>query len=176
MRIAREHARGVLREADVDRQLRAVARGQVAVAARGERLVVDVLARRRRLLGEHGKGLGLVAPVRGADDVSVAGLHAAEQEAALRVRALPRNRPAGCVDERHLRVGRQARHVDLFDAAVRIDRSMGRGRAEDERDSSEENNSPHHLRDSITPGPRGSQFYRRAPRSLSSLIGAMKSR
>ena len=123
---AGQHLRHVLRRVHVDRQLGAVAGGQIAVAAGRDRLVVDGGARRSRLPREHRQRLRCLASRRGPHPVAASRRHVAEQGAAQRI-GLPRgDRRPGAVQQRHLRARRQTGHVDLLNAAVRAERGLGR--------------------------------------------------
>ena len=144
----RRRARDVLRRVHVDRELGAVAGRQVPVAARGDRLAVAVRARRGGALGEHGQRPGLLAAALDPHAVPVARLDLAEDQAAEPVRARgPDRAPAG-VQQGRARARREAGHVDLPRAAVRVDRGLrgARGGREHERedDGGGDADSPRH--------------------------------
>ena len=147
--------RHVLGRMHVEGQLGAVARGQIAVAAGGDRLVVDLRARGRRPRGEHRQRPRLRSPGGKPDAIADPRLHVAEHEAALRVGSLRGDLPAGAIEQRHLRARRQVGHVDLLDAAVRAERRLGHTRSAHERErqggSTHRKTDPPHVGHSIRP-------------------------
>ena len=116
----RQHVGHVLRRVDIDRQLGPVARGQVAVSTRRDRLFVDVGAGRRGLGRENPQGSRLRAP--GDDPVAVSRRDVAKEDPAEVIGALRRDFDALFVVEGHRRPRRKPGRVDLFDAPVRLER------------------------------------------------------
>src|SRR3954447_24933538 len=140
----------------VDRELRAVAGRQIAIAARRDRLVVDGGAGRRGPGREHPEPRGLLAVPAGADAVAAAWPQTAEEDAAERVRALLRDRLAAAVQQLHRRPRRKPGRIDLPGAAVGVDCRLGGAAASEEHDrndgSRDRSTSPRkYVRNSSTP-------------------------
>ncbi len=112
------------RRVHVDRELRPVARREVAVAVVRDRLVVDVRIPWRRGIGVHRDRSRLGPAGGGAHAVSPARWHVAEQQPAERVRALRVEGRSVGPQQRHARVRRQACDVDLLGAPVCAERCL----------------------------------------------------
>ena len=138
----RQRVRHVLGRVHVDRELRPVARRQVAVAALGDLLVVDVLARAARtssrarsaaptsaLRRRRGRGSRCPASPCGRGGRPACWRASCE-------RSSPRR-----VEERHPRARVEPGHVDLLDAPARVERRLGRARAARQRER--DGGSPH---------------------------------
>ena len=108
------------RRVHVDRELGAVARGQVLVAVVGDLLLVDAGIPRRGGVRVDGYRRGLGAAGE-PDAISAAGPDLAVDDAAQRIGALADDHVAGRVQQRSVRVRFEPCRVDLLGAAVRID-------------------------------------------------------
>ena len=113
------------RRVHVDRELRAVARGQVLVAVVGDLLPVDARIPRRGGVGvnRHRRGLGAGGK---PDAVSTAGLDVAVDQPALGVGTLSGDHMTGGAHQHGARVRLEPNRVDLLGAAMRVDPSRGR--------------------------------------------------
>ncbi len=130
------------RKTYIDGQLGAIARAKVAVAIGGDVLGVELRARRRGAIREHGDGTRDVAPI--ANLVTVAGLDLAEQQSAERVDTGALHRCAVRVYQRQTGVRRRVGDVDLLGATG--------GDVLDPRASGGGGRSPHpHAANSKTP-------------------------
>ena len=114
------------RKVDVDRQLGAVARGQVRVAAVGDPLVEDAGIPGFGGLRVDGDRAGFFAVGCEPDPVARFWRDGPEQQPAGRVRGLRGDRFAVRAQQRHLGIRRQARYVELFHAPVRAERGRAR--------------------------------------------------
>ena len=119
----------VLRGMDVVGELGAIARGQVAVAAGRDLLVVDVGTRRRRPRREHLQRTRPLASAANPDPVARPWLDLPEQDRPLRVRPLGPDRAAALVEEEVLHARLQAGRVHLLHTALRVDGRLGHARA-----------------------------------------------
>jgi hypothetical protein len=120
--------RHVLRRMDVDRQLGPVARGQVPVPARRDRLAVEVGAGRRGLGRQHLQRSRFRPFGSETDAIAAPRSDVAKQGPAEVVGAPRRDLDAFAVVERHLSARGQAGRIDLFHAPTGFEGWVSRGR------------------------------------------------
>ena len=161
---AGQRLRHVLWRMHVDRELGAVAGGQIAVAVRRDDLVVDVCARRSRLAREHGQRVRF-RPIGGPHAVAASWRDAPEQRAAEGVDGLGGHGRACAVHQRQLLARGGARDIDLLHAATRAELASAAFAAPTPAAEHERQNSGTQRDEQARPPPRNPSRVHRARNS-----------